>query len=91
MFQVGQKVECIKRDLWCRGLTYEPSTGPSCGEVLEITDIKRATPDIVVLSFPGWPSRYDSRAFRAITEDPKAVKRTMRKHFNKYLKEGVSA
>lgn len=42
------------------------------------------------LYFSEWRAPYHRKFFRPLTEDPKAVKRTMERHFNKFLKEPVT-
>lgn len=86
MFQVGQKCECIEG----AGRWYGesgPVDGPSIGDVLTVSG-KQPFDGEVLLRFYGQPAAYHTNYFRPLTEDPKAVKRTMEEHFNKYLRQG---
>ena len=89
MFQVGQRVECIKRGGWIN-LLGERSTGPSFGDICTVTNVEEFHAETYL--YVGWGrDRFISTAFRPLTDSPKAVKETMRKHFNKFLDVKESA
>lgn len=89
MFEVGQKVQCIKRGGWKDSQPW--SSGPTYGEVVLVVGVRRAKGqwflrlhgyDVLFASF--WSARY----FRPLTEDPEAVQETVEKHFSHHLKQG---
>ena len=99
MFKVGEKVVCLARtfnrpfseNIPKRGGIYtvrslESYPGGDIG--IRLFEV-RNSPQNYSTGFA--EASFMASRFRPLTEDPKAVEETMRKHFNKFLKEGVSA
>ena len=99
MFQVGQRVECVNAgfiDHYAHG-AYSCDV-PVVGKVYTVAGMTTSRMDgaaVVVLreikNHKAHRCGYEPKRFRPLTEDPKRVEETMEKHFNKFLKERVSA
>lgn len=87
-FQVGQRVRCINKLGWCEDWdANKPFCGPAYGEVCTVIAVVdgRSGECLMLSQWP--PDKFLARCFRPLTDSPKAVKRTMERHFNKFLKE----
>ena len=91
MFQVNQKVRCVKRGEWHSAVTGQALPGPKYGSICTVRAAPFHTAHGDGILVDGWEAAYWVHHFRPLTDSPKAVKETMRKHFNKFLREGVSA
>lgn len=89
MFEVGQRVRCVNKAGWILAPDNHDSDGPSYGEVSTVTRGSVMTKYGDCIGVSGSSGLFLAKCFRPLTEDPKAVKRTVERHFSKFLKEPV--
>ena len=101
MFQVGQKVVCIDDGPY-RGCKSDPLHGGTAVvrnktyTIREIACVHPGAPEeacvrLAEVTFTLNDCPVAAYRFRPLTDSPKAVKETMRKHFNKFLDVKESA